>query len=617
MPTITDMAAVEISGINSGTRHAYGEIIREILAHVDSGIMPDRSMVRRIVFDACSRHGLPRVPKNYEILSFAAACGGVAECDCSDHYDTGDNNHNTTDAIASSSGRDCSIPAAAHTPVHMRALRTVLLKKPAKTASGVAVVAIMPKPFACPHGRCTYCPGGPEYNTPNSYTGAEPPALDAIKHSYDPIPQIRTKLEHLEAFGHDTSKTEIVIVGGTFLFMPRKYREDFVKSCYDALNGTSSAATMRDAQNINERAATRNVGFTIETKPDYCKEQHIDDMLSYGVTRVEIGIQSLRDRVYRHVNRGHTYCDVVESFGLAKDAGYKIAAHMMPGLPTMTPADDIADFARLYEDSDLRPDMLKIYPSLVIRGTPLYDEYKSGKYVPYSDHDMINVLAEAKKLVPKWVRIMRVQREIPPSQIVAGPKQGNLRQLVRKRLAEQGTPCKCIRCREAGLSDNDTIPAVDDLKLDVMRYDSSGGKEVFISYEDDSERIYGFVRLRKPSSGAHRPELADGTRTCIIRELHVYGRVVGVGSGGSGGKNDVCRDNVISEDAQNGPAALQPQSRIQHMGLGRSLMANAEKIARTEFGARRMLVTSAVGTRPYYQRLGYSLYGPYMAKKHL
>lgn len=587
---------------------ACREIASELLEMDGSGASPDPGRVRRVIFDACSRHGLPRVPKNREILSAAASCmpgDGLAH----GSYDNGD----------SGRSRLQDDPALA-------ALGRMLLKKPAKTASGVAVVAVMPKPFACPHGRCTYCPGGPEYGTPNSYTGAEPPALDAIRYEHDPVPQIRTKLEKLEAFGHDTSKTELVIVGGTFLFMPRQYREAFVKSCYDALNGAASDS-LAQAQRLNETSRVRCVGLTVETKPDYCMEEHIDSMLGYGATRVEIGVQSLRDHVYRITNRGHTYADVTRSFQLAKDAGYKIAAHMMPGLPTMTPDMDIEDFARLYDDSDLRPDMLKIYPSLVIRDTPLYEEYRSGRYAPYSDQEMIRVLAEAKRRIPKWVRIMRVQREIPPSQIVAGPRQGNLRQLVRQRLEEQGTPCRCIRCREAGLSRRRSVrddyndwrdgargragnssdgsssnssdprqpaPAGPDaLRLDVVHYDSSGGDEAFISYEDDAERIYGFVRLRNPGSGAHRPEVSAGT--CLIRELHVYGRMVGLGAA------------QPSSDSARGAA-------IQHSGLGRALVENAENVARERFGAQRLLVISAIGTREYYRKLGYSLYGPYMAR---
>jgi len=326
------------------------------------------------------------------------------------------------------------------------------------------------------------------------------------------------------------------------------------------------------------------VGFTIETKPDYCKHVHVDAMLDYGITRIEIGVQSLQERVYKIVNRGHNYNDVIESFQIAKDAGYKIVAHMMPGLPTMTPEGDIADFKKLFDDPHLKPDMLKIYPSLIIENTPLYEEYKGGRYIPYSDDDMINVLTEAKKNIPKWVRIMRVQREISPNEIIAGPKSGNLRQIVQENLKKLGMSCKCIRCREAGLSNRKT--EYQNLKLNRIDYESSGGSEVFLSYEDANDSIYGFLRLRKPSILAHRKEINNNS--CIVRELHVYGKSLRLGEKG--------------------------ENEIQHSGLGKNLMSEAEKISKEEFDATNLVVISAVGTREYYQKLGYSLYGPYMVK---
>lgn len=462
-------------------------------------------------------------------------------------------------------------------------LRNCLMKKPIKTASGVAVVALMPKPYACPHGRCTYCPGGVEYNTPNSYTGHEPSTINAIENQYDPKKQITTKIDKLVAYGHDPAKLELVIVGGTFLFMPKSYQENFIKSCYDALNGFESS-NLEEAKRNNENAAVRNVGFTIETKPDYCKKEHVDAMLRYGVTRVEIGVQSLRERIYNIVNRGHNYDDVKESFRIAKDAGYKIVAHMMPGLPTMTPDEDIADFKRLFEDPKLKPDMLKVYPALVVKNTKLFKEYQSGNYHPYSDQEMIRVLKEMKKLVPKWVRIMRVQREISPSEIIAGPKSGNIRQIVINQLKEENTPCKCIRCREAGL--NNTQLSVEDLQSKEYQYASSGGDEIFLSYEDGKEQIFGFLRLRRPSHESHRKEVTS--KTCIVRELHVYGRSLKIGH--------------------------RQQNEIQHSGIGKRLMNDAETLAKERFDANRLLVISAVGTREYYKKLGYTMHGPYMAK---
>lgn len=494
---------------------------------------PTAGDAKKAIRDVCAKMSLERIPRKQEIL--AAAEG--------DGYSR---------------------------------LRTILLKKPAKTMSGVAVVALMPKPYACPHGRCTYCPGGVQANTPNSYTGTEPAAINAIENGYDPALQITTKIDKLTSFGHSPDKMELVVVGGTFMFMPEGYRRNFVKSCYDALNRTVSP-TLADAQRLNGGAQIRNVGFTIETKPDYCRPAHVDAMLEYGVTRVEIGVQSLQERVYRIVNRGHTLSDVVESFQAARDAGLKIVAHMMPGLPTVEPGEDVADFGRLFDDEALRPDMLKIYPALVLPGTPMYEEYMRGSYAPYDTQTVIRVLAEAKARFPEWVRVMRIQREIQSADIVAGPDRGNLRQLIHQKMRQDNTRCRCIRCRQPD-------KASGEVRQRRIEYAASGGREIFLSYVDDCDQIYGFIRLRKPGPRAHRSEVAG---SALVRELHVYGRSLGLGERGG----------------------------IQHSGLGRRLLAEAEAISATELGADRLLVISAVGTRPYYASLGYSLYGPYMAKR--
>jgi elongator complex protein 3 len=502
---------------------------------------PTSKDVKREIKLICVKYSLERIPRNYEIL-------------------------------ASVKGQD------------FVKLQRALIRKPVKTASGVAVIALMPKPYACPHGRCTYCPGGVEFNTPNSYTGREPSTQNAIANKYDPKKQILDKLDHLIGYGHDSTKLEIVIVGGTFLFMPHDYQISFIKSCFDAINGFDSP-DLESAKKNNETANIRNVGFTIETKPDYCKVTHVDRMLDYGITRVEIGVQSLHERVYQMVNRGHTLEDVVESFQVSKDAGYKVVAHMMPGLPTMTPEEDIDDFKRLFSDPALRPDMLKIYPTLVLENTALYQSYKEGKFTPYSQDEMISVLTEIKKIIPRWARIMRLQREISSDQIVAGPNLGNLRQIVQHNLKKQSLSCKCIRCREAGLSE-DTIN-IYDIRLNRENYESSSGQEVFLSYDDSKDRIFGFLRLRRPSNMAHRSEMASNT--CVVRELHVYGKSLKLGE----------RDRYS----------------VQHLGLGKNLISEAERISREEFDAKKMLVISAVGTREYYRKLGYSIDGPYMSKE--
>ena len=516
---------------------ACEEIVQNLL-NIDN---LENNKIKNEIKAVCTKYSLERIPRNNEILSMV-------------------------------------------NPANFKKLQNILLTKPVKSASGVAVVAIMPKPFACPHGRCSYCPGGIEFNTPNSYTGKEPITISAIENQYDPKIQISKKIQQLISFGHDSTNLEFVLVGGTFLFMPKDYQENFIKSSYDALNGFESP-NLETAKKSNETAKNRNVGFTIETKPDYCKEEHVDMMLDYGATRIEVGVQCLQDRVYKIVNRGHDLNDVVDSFQIAKDAGYKIVAHMMPGLPTMSPIDDIKDFQTLFEDSRFKPDMLKIYPSLILKDTPLYDEYQDGKYIPYSDDDMLNVLTEVKKMVPKWMRIMRVQREITPMEIIAGPKMGNLRQIVHKNLEKQGFSCKCIRCREAGLAKKKNLN--DELVLERINYDASEGSEVFLSYNDSDDLTYGFLRLRKPSQKAHRKEITHDT--AIVRELHVFGKAIEIGS--------------------------HETDSFQHLGLGRKLMKVAEEIAKDEFAAKKLLVISAVGTREYYQKLGYKIYGPYMAKE--
>jgi elongator complex protein 3 len=521
---------------------AYSVACIEIASIISTMHEPDIKSVKRVIKKVSAKYALPTLPRNADIL-----------VNVSEHsYDK---------------------------------LRKLLMVKPTKTASGVAVVAVMPKPYPCPHGKCVYCPGGVEIGTPNSYTGKEPSTINAIEYDYDPYKQIRSKMQHLVEKGHDISKVELVAIGGTFLFMPRDYQNEFVKSCYDALNGFR-AESLEQAKSFNETASIRNVGFTIETKPDYCKQEHIDLMLKYGATRVEIGVQALRDDVYKIVNRGHTLDDVVEAFQVAKDAGYKIVAHMMPGLPNSSPKQDVEDFRQLFYDQRFKPDMLKIYPTLVVENTELFKMYMNGKYNAYNDDELIDVIVRVKKMIPRWVRIMRVQREIASEDIIAGPKSGNLRQIVLNRLKAEGTKCNCIRCREVGLRRMKNVLDYD-VKLLKEQYTASDGEEIFLSYEDPvNDVLFGFLRLRSSSDNAHRSEVKD---CCIVRELHVYGQALQLGR----------RD----------------ETSWQHRGYGTMLMQEAERIALEEFDAKKMLVISAIGTREYYRKLGYMLEGPYMAKQ--
>ena len=473
--------------------------------------------------------------------------------------------------------------------------RKILKVKPIKTASGVAVVAVMPKPYECPHGRCIYCPGGVEHNTPLSYTGSEPSTKIAQRSSYDSFKQVLGKLHQLESRGHNISKIELVIVGGTFPFMPDEYQRQFVKGCFDALNTykgkCDDAERLDQAMKFNETSKVRCVGLTVETKPDFCKQKHVELLLELGVTRVEIGVQSLRDNVYRKVNRGHTLKDVVESFKIARDAGYKIVAHMMPGLPNSNPGSDISDFKTLFYHASFKPDMVKIYPTLVLEGTGLFKLYSSGKFNAYTDDDMLKILIEVKKMVPPWVRIMRVQREIESKDIRDGPKRGNLRQLALEEMKKVGLKCKCIRCREVGLQGVNSYLSECKAKLNRLDYYASNGHEVFLSFENhDRSVILGFLRLRHTTDCFVKElKTKDDNGVAIVRELHIYGHATDIGkkSGFDG---------------------------YQHRGFGLNLLDEAERIVMNEFGINSLSVISAVGTREYYRKFGYHLNGRYMTK---
>jgi elongator complex protein 3 len=462
----------------------------------------------------------------------------------------------------------------------------VIRVHPRRSASGIIVVTAFSAPFSCPHGTCVFCPGGPRFGTPQSYLPRSPGMKSALATEFDPYKQVRRCLAKYESNGHQTDKVETIIEGGTFIAVPTNYQTEFVKGVYDGLNGTTSA-TLEGAQGANEGAISRCVGLTLESKPDWCRPRDVDLMLGYGVTRLEIGVQSLRDEVLARSNRGHTVEDSERAFQVARDAGLKVTVHMMPGLPGATPAEDLEDLRRIFEDEAFRPDMSKLYPTLVVPGTALARMFEAGLYDPYDVDTVIELLSDMKRFVPPWHRIMRIQREIPADEISGGVRDGNLRQLVLERAREKGFSCRCIRCREVVLREPGLLSREDELAYKETTYAASGGEEVFGSYEfKKSGVIAGFVRLRLPSPLAHRPEMAGAA---VVRELRVYGRVVRIG--------------------QRETAAW------QHRGLGVSLMGQMERSAAGRFGAKRLLITSAVGTRNYYRKLGYERLGPYMAKE--
>ena len=469
-----------------------------------------------------------------------------------------------------------------------RALRERLQLKRVRSVSGVHVIGVMSAPDHCPHGRCAYCPQ--ENDAPTSYTGYEPAAMRAKQNNFDPYDQLSSRLAQLRAIGHRASKVEVVVQGGTFLARPIEYQQHFMKRCLDALNGSESVS-LDEAKAKAWSSSVRNVGLTFETRPDWARAEHVDLMLSHGATRVEIGVQTLNDSVLQLVERGHSVKDVAKSFQIVKDAGLKIVAHMMPGLPGSTSEQDLDGFKRLVSDPVFRPDMLKIYPCLVVRGTKVYDWWRNGAYTPLDAERAAALIASVKEFIPPWMRIMRIQREIPARLILAGPNKGNLRERAVALLRESGRRCRCIRCREVGhrrMKEN-IEPDPEDVMLVRTHYESSAGTEVFLSKEDPkTDTLVAYLRLRIPSASAHRVEIRSKPAS-VVRELHVCGPAVPVGE----------------HDA----------ASWQHKGHGASLLKEAERLSTEEYDAVKILVLSALGTREYYSRAGYEQDGPYMSKR--
>jgi elongator complex protein 3 len=470
-------------------------------------------------------------------------------------------------------------------------LLPILKRKATRTISGVTVVAIMTKPYPCPQPEpCAYCPGGPTQGSPQSYTGFEPAALRGTQNRFDPYEQVKSRIRQLTAIGHKVDKVELIVMGGTFPATPMEYQTRFIQRSLDSLTGKTSK-NLEEAKTNAEVSKTRNVGITIETRPDWAKKPHIDAMLGMGVTRIELGVQNPDNEIYRLVGRTHTVADVVEATRLAKDAGLKIAYHMMPGMPGSNPKKDIAVFNRIFTDSDFKPDMIKIYPCLTIAGTKTYEWYQKGTFEPYTTEDAANVIVEIKKNIPNWVRIMRIQRDIPARLILAGVKKSDVRELVQSKLKAQGIQCQCIRCREVGhrLSVDHVEPNLEKVKVIVQNYKASQGEEFFISAEDQEKNVLlGYLRMRVPSSKANRPEIT-ALPSAIIRELHIYGQLVPVGK--------------------------HSKAAWQHKGFGQILLKEAERLAITELGLKKLLVISALGTRRYYMRFGYERDGVYVSKK--
>ncbi|HEX9779619.1 MAG TPA: tRNA uridine(34) 5-carboxymethylaminomethyl modification radical SAM/GNAT enzyme Elp3 [bacterium] len=459
-----------------------------------------------------------------------------------------------------------------------------------RSHSGIATVTVITKPFPCP-GRCVYCPT--EARAPKSYLTNEPAMRRAVRNEYDPFRQVSSRLEALADTGHATDKIELIVKGGTWSFYPEDYQVEFIQRCFEAAtafglehqNGhPATRDTLDAAQRANETAASRIIGLTIETRPDYIAPEELRRLRRLGVTRVELGVQTLDEAVLALTVRDHGTAEVRTATRLLKDAAFKVAYHLMPNLPGATPDGDLASMRRLFDDPAYQPDAIKIYPCVVIESAELYQWWRDGRHRPYDDETLIELLAAMKALAPPHVRIERVIRDIPSTSIRAGCAVTNLREEVHRRMRARGQACRCVRCRQV---QGDAAGA---FTLVRREYGASDGTEMFLSMEDaDSDRLASLLRLRRPSPSAWRalglPALEGAA---LIRELHSYG------------------PHLALHERR--------ESAVQHQGFGRRLLQEAERIAREEFGAERLAVISGIGAREYYRKLGYALSGTYMVK---
>lgn len=499
-----------------------------------------------------------------------------------------------------------------------------LITKPSRTMSGVAVVAIMTKPIKCPHGKCIPCPGGPKSffgDMPQSYTGREPATMRAIRNFYDSYLQVFNRLQQYVLMDRTPDKIELIIMGGTFPSFPKSYQEEFIKYAFKAMNDFGKMFYKKDKlqfekfkrffelpgnindkereekvkkkvlelkgkcilsseQKKNEKAKLRCVGLCEETRPDYSNKKEINQMLKLGATRVELGVQSIYNEVLEKIERGHSVEDSIKATQLLKDSFLKVGYHCIPGLWS-DKEKDIQMFKELFSNQNFMPDALKIYPCMVLKGTKLYDQWKKKEFNPLTTDEAVEIIIKAKKYIPKFCRVLRIQRDIPTKVTEAGVDITNLRQKLHEVMEEKNVKCKCIRCREP------RNRKIDYCNVTFLRYDyeASNGKEVFLSFEDTKNDILlGFCRLRKP----YKPFRKEITPNSVgIRELHIYGEATPIGKKGN----------------------------IQHRGYGKRLLEQAERIAKEEFNAKKILVISGIGTKRYYSKLKYRKDNLYMSKK--
>jgi elongator complex protein 3 len=457
------------------------------------------------------------------------------------------------------------------------ALLTRIRMKPVRTLSGVTTVTVLTKPYPCP-GKCIFCPT--DVRMPKSYLPDEPGARRALDHEFDPYEQVAARIQALEAVGHPTDKIELLILGGTWSAYRRDYQSWFIQRCLEAMNEVESAS-LEEAQQINETAEHRNVGLVIETRPDHVDPAELAWLRRLGVTKVQMGAQSLDEAILEINQRGHTVDETRQAVELLRLGGFKIVLHWMPNLLGATPQSDRADFARLWEG--LCPDEIKIYPTQLLANADLYEYWLRGEFHPYTTEELVDLIADIKPGIPRYCRVNRVIRDIPSTNVVEGNKRTSLRQDVQVEMRRRGTHCDCIRCREV----RKQAVSQEELRLDDLTYAASGAEEHFISFVTPDDHLAGFLRLSLPEHSPVELGLVDLQDAAMIREVHVYGQSLAVG--------------------------MEQTGAAQHSGLGTRLIQEAEQVARRH-GYQRLAVISAIGTRPYYINRGFERGELYLVK---
>lgn len=468
-------------------------------------------------------------------------------------------------------------------------IERILRKRPVRSLSGVVVISVFTKPYPCP-GKCIFCPI--EDGLPKSYLKGEPAAERALKLDFDPFLQVQKRIESLEKQGHPVDKIEIRVIGATFSYYPKKYKILFFANLFAAANNrkklnTALLSDLEKEKTENEKTRNRIVGISIETRPDFISEKEIILMRKLGITMVELGVQTTSDSILKRCKRGHGTKESIRATELLKDSGFKILYQVMPNLPGSNLKNDFLVLEKIFEDEKYKPDWLKLYPCLVCKGSELYKIWKDGNYKPYSDKELTELLIKIKNILPYWVRMTRLFRDIPSLKIEAGSKTSNIREVVQKEMGKRGFKCRCIRCREV----RERYDPKEKILFTREDYNASKGKEIFLSFENrERNKLFAFLRLRIPSQALKKEEyfIPVLKNSSIIRELHTYGQQVPI------------------ENNEEAP---------QHKGLGKKLIKEAEKITKTEFRLSKITVISGVGVRDYYRKLGYQLKDEYMIKK--